>query len=335
VWQGEFHNKKKNGESYFEAATISPIRDERKHHPFCGGQGRCYRTKQTGQELKKSMAAMKPTMPGEFLPTGHEIRTPMNSIIGFSRANRVDALLFRLSEGLPFGELLLGIVNDILDFRVEAGKLEVEKVPFQQCGVAAWPMSPASATEKGLVLRFDNRLKFRRHWWATRCARRVNNLLNNAISSLKRWLRFKSCGKTSGQGELNILCWVSRCAIAVSADARTNQQAIQSFSRADASTTQIRQVDGRGDVGGKAPGKGSVFLAAFNCPEGTAPRQIRTIQMPRQRQSCPSFWLACLLVETTIQPAMATAVDASQDRSVPPTTASRPCGQRSNKLMRC
>jgi len=75
-------------------------------------------------------------MKSEFLANmSHEIRTPMNAIIGMSRLALMSepAPLLRnyLSKILGASEHLMGIINDILDFsRIEAGKLQVEAVPF-------------------------------------------------------------------------------------------------------------------------------------------------------------------------------------------------------------
>lgn len=65
----------------------------------------------------------------------HEIRTPMNAIIGLSQlaAGERDpaALRAALQKIHQSGQLLLGILNDILDFsRIEAGKLAIAPQPF-------------------------------------------------------------------------------------------------------------------------------------------------------------------------------------------------------------
>jgi len=65
----------------------------------------------------------------------HEIRTPMNGILGMTQAMRADDLPPAQRERLDViaecGDSLLTILNDILDLsKVEAGKLEIEAVPF-------------------------------------------------------------------------------------------------------------------------------------------------------------------------------------------------------------
>ncbi len=65
----------------------------------------------------------------------HELRTPMNGVLGMTRlaiqADPPPAQLEYLKKIQSSASLLLGIINDILDFsRIEAGKLTIEKHPF-------------------------------------------------------------------------------------------------------------------------------------------------------------------------------------------------------------
>ena len=77
----------------------------------------------------------------EFLAhMSHEIRTPMNAIIGMSRLALMSGpdpkLHNYLGKILGAGEHLLAVLNDILDFsRIEAGKMRLEKVPFDLADV--------------------------------------------------------------------------------------------------------------------------------------------------------------------------------------------------------
>ena len=92
------------------------------------------RTKAIQTAMLRAEASAR--LKSDFLANmSHEIRTPMNAIIGMSRlalmAEPTPKLRNYLNKILGAGEHLLGIINDILDFsRIEAGKLALEKVPF-------------------------------------------------------------------------------------------------------------------------------------------------------------------------------------------------------------
>jgi signal transduction histidine kinase/ActR/RegA family two-component response regulator len=65
----------------------------------------------------------------------HELRTPMNSIIGFTELaiNDTDPVKSKdyLNKILLNSDLLLQIINDVLDIsKIEAGKMEIENIPF-------------------------------------------------------------------------------------------------------------------------------------------------------------------------------------------------------------
>nr|WP_290898267.1 response regulator [Azonexus sp.] len=72
----------------------------------------------------------------------HEIRTPINAIIGMGHLLVRDALGARQQERvrkiLAASDHLLAVINDILDLsKVEAGRLELESVPFRLSAILA------------------------------------------------------------------------------------------------------------------------------------------------------------------------------------------------------
>lgn len=82
-------------------------------------------------------ADMAGSIKEQFLANmSHEIRTPLNSIIGFSNLASKTVLTGEQKDYINFikssGENLLYIINDILDFsKLEAGKLQISKLPFE------------------------------------------------------------------------------------------------------------------------------------------------------------------------------------------------------------
>ena len=120
----------------------------------------------------------------------HEIRTPMHGIIGFSELALDDIISIKtrsyLNKIKTSAESLLMIINDILDVsKIEAGKMELEKIPFdvsevfKLCRMIASP----KAQEKGLTLFCYAEPSIGRMLLGdpTRLRQVLLNLLSNAI----------------------------------------------------------------------------------------------------------------------------------------------------------
>ncbi len=138
-WSGEFHNKKKNGELYWESATISPILDESgtiTH--YLAIKKDITESKKLNSELiaAKVKAEESDRLKTAFLHNiSHEIRTPMNAIVGFSGLLNNNELRPEIRKEYTeiiaqSSDQLLSIINDIVCIAtIEAGQEKLSEVP--------------------------------------------------------------------------------------------------------------------------------------------------------------------------------------------------------------
>ena len=139
VWKGEVRNRKKNGELFWEEATISPVINEAGEITnFIAVKEDITQRKQIETDLKlaKEAAEAANNAKGEFLAMmSHEIRTPLNGVIGLTSLlldTRLDKEQKEFAETVKqSADSLLFVINDILDFsKIEAGRLDVEVIDF-------------------------------------------------------------------------------------------------------------------------------------------------------------------------------------------------------------
>jgi len=140
---------------------------------------------------KKEHAEETSRMKSVFLASmSHEIRTPMHGIIGFSElaldSNIPVKTRSYLSKIKTSAESLLLIINDILDVsKIEAGKMELENIPFDINNVfkLCRLISSPKAQEKGLTLFCYSEPSVGRLLLGdpTRLRQILLNLLSNAV----------------------------------------------------------------------------------------------------------------------------------------------------------
>ncbi|MBI4754204.1 MAG: PAS domain S-box protein [Betaproteobacteria bacterium] len=125
----------------------------------------------------------------------HEIRTPLNAVLGLAQVGLRDSAGRKAGDTFAriadAGQLLLGLVNDILDLsKIDAGKLELERVAVGLGGAIdrAVDVTAARAYAKGLEFTVDEAadLPATCRGDALRLTQVLVNLLSNAVKFTHR-----------------------------------------------------------------------------------------------------------------------------------------------------
>lgn len=136
-WQGEFLNKKKNGEAYWELASVSGVKNSEGDitHLVTISEDITLR-KQNEKELMdaKEKAEEANRLKTAFLANlSHEIRTPMNAIIGFSNLLLDEDISKDEKEKLnklinDNSHNLLKLIDDVIDIsKIQSGDIQTNK----------------------------------------------------------------------------------------------------------------------------------------------------------------------------------------------------------------
>jgi len=136
-WRGEFLNRRKDGSTFWEMASISPVRndlDQITH--YIAIKDDISERKNIEQQLleAKEKAEESDRLKSAFLANmSHEIRTPMNAILGFSEILQHEGIqpedrqeYIKLINDK--GNDLMNIISDLIDIsRIEAGDMKLVK----------------------------------------------------------------------------------------------------------------------------------------------------------------------------------------------------------------
>jgi signal transduction histidine kinase/CheY-like chemotaxis protein len=263
-WQGEFRNRRKNGELFWETVSISCIRDEKgRITHFVAVLEDVTQRKLDDQAMRDlntrlevaivearrhaAAAAEASAAKSQFLANmSHEIRTPMNGIMGMSSL----LLETKLDEDQRYytqtvqscSESLLNLINDILDFsKIEAGRMELDEMDFDLRALVDDLSSllavRAHAKNLELVCAIDPDVPIALRGDAGRLRQILTNLAHNAIKFSHEGdvlVRVSLLDQTADAALLRFM--IRDQGIGIAPDKR--EQLFTSFYQVDASTTR-------------------------------------------------------------------------------------------------
>ncbi|MEX2513694.1 MAG: PAS domain S-box protein [Cyclobacteriaceae bacterium] len=195
----EFRLRHKKGHYRIFSSSGKVIKDEKGEIRYYTGIARdITKLKETQKELFKAKENAESALnaKSQFLSVmSHEIRTPMNAVIGLSHLLLEDDPREDQLENLRTlqfsAENLLGLINDILDFnKIDSGKIELEKVPFEPNNLINRLIHSYAyqVREKSLEMIFEPDRNIPPYLIGDpmRIAQILNNLISNAIKFTDR-----------------------------------------------------------------------------------------------------------------------------------------------------
>ncbi|MBI1312628.1 response regulator [bacterium] len=285
---------RKDGERRLVLLNVTPLLESGELVGFLGvGIDITERKKHERELLEATRAAQAASRAkSQFLANmSHEIRTPLNAVIGLTEVVLHSELnpqqRDHLQTVMASADSLLNVINDILDFsRIEAGRLELDAVPFSVQDTVGDTLKSLAirADQKGLELAcyVDPEVPHTVIGDPGRLRQIMTNLVGNAIKFTERGEVIVGVQIESVNAEAVLRFFVRDTGIGIDPD--QIDRLFESFEQVDKSTTRMFGGTGLGLAISRqlvelmdgqisavsAPGKGSTFhfTARFTLPEG-------------------------------------------------------------------
>jgi PAS domain S-box-containing protein len=205
TWEGEFYNRKKNGEFYWENAIISPVVDAKNEIThFVAIKTDISAVKKANEELliARDHAQESDRLKSAFLANmSHEIRTPMNGILGFAELLKMPGLTGEQQQeyiGIikKSGDRMLNIINNIVDIsKIESGQmsLNITETNINEPIEFVYNFFEPEAKAKGVELLITHKLPADQAVIETD-REKIYAILTNLV---KNAIKFSDCGTIS------------------------------------------------------------------------------------------------------------------------------------------
>ncbi|MBF0611661.1 MAG: response regulator [Magnetococcales bacterium] len=230
----------------------------------------------------------------------HEIRSPMNAIIGMTELALTTDLTREqrqyLDTVMHSGNALLALINNILDHsKIEAGKLELERTPFDPLTVMeqVCEIQAVSAHRKQLILfhEFEADIPDQVVGDPLRFQQIITNLVTNAIKFTHEGQVKVAMRREKGEEAGIVLLQVAVEDSGIGITPEQQQRLFTSFNQAERGTSRKYGGTGLGLsisrqlvelMGGRLwvesePGEGSRFLFTARCEAVTTSRPARNL----------------------------------------------------------
>jgi PAS domain S-box-containing protein len=245
-WYGNMDFERAEDEIFYAYVNIVPFHHQNNHYCKISilditeikvAEFEILKAKERAEKAAKIKARFLSNM-------SHELRTPLNAIIGTSNILLQEEYLPSQKESFTVlqnsSEHMLQLVNDILDLsKLEAGKMELEKIPFNLKDF----MNKVSSSFKGrnpeisFVVDVDPQLDLEIISDETRLHQILNNLLSNAWKFTQKGTITVTAKAESGPNqEVSVRFSVADTGIGI--PTTKLKQIFDSFTQADAETTR-------------------------------------------------------------------------------------------------